>query len=51
MSAKEYVLLYNAEQKTWSVLVIEEEHASVASSHPTKLEAERAFALVKGGAS
>jgi hypothetical protein len=48
--ATEYALLYNAEKKSWSVLVIDGERVAVLSTHETKAEAVRALSQVKGGA-
>jgi hypothetical protein len=44
-----HALLYNAGNKTWSVLRIDGEQVTVLSTHATKLEAERELARVKSG--
>jgi hypothetical protein len=49
-AAPEYVLLYNAGNRTWSVLLIDGARAAVHSTHGTKLDAERALTRAKKGA-
>jgi hypothetical protein len=50
-TAPEYVLLYNAADRTWSVMLIDGARAAVHSTHATKPEAERELArTTKGGA-